>query len=254
MKFMDAILVVEELAKVDPAISVLCDVQNTLVNTIILRYPSPVIRACECRYGSKEVKEKYLPGLATDTVGCFCLSEESSGSDAFALKTVAEKQKDGSYIVNGTKMWITNSAEANVFLVFANVDPAQGYKGITCFLMERTDPGLVVAKKERKLGIRASSTCSLAFENVRVGKERIVGQVGQGYKIAIEMLNEGRIGIAAQMIGLAKGVFNHTLPYLTQRQQFGQTLAQFQVLRNSYSRECNINLLRLEQKSKPLLC
>lgn len=146
-------------------------------------------------------------------------------------------------------MWITNSAEADVFLVFANVDLSQGYKGITCFLMERSDPGLTVGKKEKKLGIRASSTCPLTFENVRLGADRIVGQVGQGYKIAIEILNEGRIGIAAQMIGLAKGVYNQTIPYLMQRQQFGQPLSQFQVTNLIYHfRGCSINSPKSERK------
>jgi short-chain 2-methylacyl-CoA dehydrogenase len=167
--------------------------------------------------------------LATKAVGSFCLSEESSGSDAFALKTTAKKQQDGKYLINGSKMWITNSAEAEIFLVFANVDHSQGYKGITCFLLEKSDKGLAVHKREKKLGIRASSTCPMTFENVLVPESRIVGKLGQGYKIAIDSLNEGRIGIAGQMLGLAKGVYNQTIPYLIERKQFGQPLAHFQV-------------------------
>lgn len=171
-------------------------------------------------------------------MGCFCLSEASSGSDAFALKTRAEKQ-GSNYVLNGTKMWITNSYEAEIFLVFANIDPSKGYKGITCFVVEK-DWGVQIGKKEDKLGIRASSTCSLTFENVKVPEENILGQAGKGYKYAIEILNEGRIGIAAQMIGLAQGVFDYTLPYLFQRKQFGQAVGTFQVgnlwfLRNIYS-------------------
>ncbi|EGF80206.1 hypothetical protein BATDEDRAFT_35120 [Batrachochytrium dendrobatidis JAM81] len=212
--FMSAILTIEELAKVDPSVSVICDVQNTLVNTLFKRY------------GTASQKEKYLTGLATDKVGCFCLSEAGSGSDAFALQTSAVK-KNGKYIINGSKMWITNSYEAEIFLVFANVDPSQGYKGITCFIVEK-DMGVKVAKKEIKLGIRASSTCSLSFDDVEVPAENVLGEVGKGYKYAIEILNEGRIGIAAQMLGLAQGAFDNALPYMYQRKQFGQAIGDFQ--------------------------
>ncbi|KAJ1336751.1 hypothetical protein BSLG_007070 [Batrachochytrium salamandrivorans] len=212
--FMSAILVIEELAKVDPSVSVICDVQNTLVNTLFRKYGTPA------------QKEKYLTGLASDKVGCFCLSEAGSGSDAFALKTRAVKEGN-KYVINGSKMWITNSYEAEVFLVFANVDPTKGYKGITCFIVDR-DMGVKVAKKEIKLGIRASSTCSLSFDDVEVPEENILGEVGKGYKYAIEILNEGRIGIAAQMLGLAQGAFDLALPYMYQRKQFGQAVGDFQ--------------------------
>jgi alkylation response protein AidB-like acyl-CoA dehydrogenase len=215
MSFTSAIIVVEELAKIDPAVSVACDVQNTLVNTLFRKY------------GSSALQDKYLPLLASDKIGCFALSESGSGSDAFALKTTAELKGDH-YLLNGNKMWITNSKEADIFLVFANADPKQGYKGITCFVVEKAW-GVNVAKKESKLGIRASSTCSLSFDNVKVPVENVLGQVGKGYKYAIEILNEGRIGIAAQMIGLAQGVFDYTVPYLFQRKQFGQAIGSFQV-------------------------
>ncbi|RKO84255.1 acyl-CoA dehydrogenase/oxidase [Blyttiomyces helicus] len=212
--FMSAILTVEELAKVDPSLSVICDVQNTLVNTLFGKYGTPA------------QKEKYMTRLATDTVGCFCLSEAGSGSDAFALQTRAVKQGN-KYILNGTKMWITNSYEAEIFLVFANVDPSKGYKGITCFIVEK-DMGVKIAKKEIKLGIRASSTCSLSFDDIEIPEENVLGEVGKGYKYAIEILNEGRIGIAAQMIGLAQGAFDSALPYMYQRKQFGTAIGDFQ--------------------------
>ncbi|KAI9225903.1 MAG: acyl-CoA dehydrogenase/oxidase [Piptocephalis tieghemiana] len=213
--FTSAIITVEELAKIDPSISVICDVQNTLVNTLIRKT------------GSQELQAKYLPQLATDTVGCFCLSEAGSGSDAFALQTRATEQSDGSYVLDGSKMWITNSGEADLFLVFATIDPSKGYKGITCFLVEK-DWGVKVEKKESKLGIRASSTCTLSFDGVKVPASNVLGEVGKGYKYAIEILNEGRIGIAAQMLGLAQGVVDHTVPYLLQRQQFGKPIFDFQ--------------------------
>ncbi|TPX70581.1 hypothetical protein SpCBS45565_g01676 [Spizellomyces sp. 'palustris'] len=212
--FMSAILVVEELAKIDASVSVACDVQNTLVNTLVRTY------------GTDAQKENYLTRLATDTVGCFCLSEAESGSDAFALKTVAKK--DGNkYILNGSKMWITNSYEADIFLVFANVAPEKGYKGITCFIVEK-NMGVKIAKKEIKLGIRASSTCALSFDDVEVPAENVLGEVGKGYKYAIEILNEGRVGIAAQMIGIAQGAVDEALPYMYQRKQFGTPIAEFQ--------------------------
>ncbi|KAK9720530.1 hypothetical protein K7432_004110 [Basidiobolus ranarum] len=219
--FVSAITVVEELAKVDPSVSAMCDIHNTLTNR------------CVSDYASKEIKEKYLTRLATDTVGSFCLSEAGAGSDAFSLATRAEDRGDH-YVLNGSKMWISNSAEAEIFVVFANVDPSKGYKGITCFLVER-GMGVEVAKKELKLGIRASSTCALTFDNVKVPKENVIGEVGKGYKYAIDILNEGRIGIAAQMIGLAQGVFNVTMPYLFQRKQFGQPIGQFQGMQFQYA-------------------
>lgn len=215
--FTSAILVVEELAKVDPSVSVMNDVHNTLAST------------CIRKWGSKEVKDKFMPILATEEVGAFALSESGSGSDAFALKTTAKKNADGDYILNGSKMWITNSQEAGVFLVFANADPSAGYKGITCFIVKKDAPGFSIAKKEKKLGIRASSTCVLNFDDVLVKKEDILGELGKGYKIAIECLNEGRIGIAAQMTGLAMGAFEKSTGYcFNDRKQFGQYIGDFQ--------------------------
>ena len=212
--FTSVILAVEQLARVDPSVSVICDVQNTLVNTLI--------RA----HGTEEQKKHWLPKLAQDTVGCFCLSESAAGSDAFALQTRAKRDGDD-YILSGGKMWITNSYEADMFLVFANVDPSKKHRGITCFIVEKSH-GVTVAKKEIKLGIRASSTCALSFDDVRIPAANVLGEVGQGYKYAIEILNEGRIGIAAQMIGLAQGSLDVALPYLTERKQFGRALADFQ--------------------------
>ncbi|TCD69175.1 hypothetical protein EIP91_008471 [Steccherinum ochraceum] len=212
--FTSAIIAIEELAKFDPSVSVMCDVHNTLVNTVIRKY------------GTQEQKEKYLPKLATSELGSFCLSEPASGSDAFALQTRAKKDGN-SWVLNGSKMWITNSYEANVFLIFANVDPSKGYKGITCFIAEK-DMGIQIAKKEQKLGIRASSTCTLNFDDLKIPEENVIGEVGKGYKIAIEILNEGRIGIAAQMLGLAQGAFDKAVPYTYQRSQFGQPVGTFQ--------------------------
>ncbi|MCI4384629.1 hypothetical protein PGIGA_G00040890 [Pangasianodon gigas] len=205
--FFTSILVIEELAKVDPSISVMCDVQNTLINTLVMKL------------GTEEQKEKYLPRLASDMAG--------SGSDAFSLKTTAEKRRD-QYIINGSKMWITNAEHAGVFLVMANADHSAGYKGITCFILDRDTEGLHIGKKENKLGLRASSTCPLTFDNVKVSEKNVLGEVGQGYKYAIGMLNEGRIGIAAQMLGLAQGCFDHTVPYTRQRVQFGKRIFDFQ--------------------------
>jgi len=196
MNFTAAIVAIEELARVDPSVSVMCDVHNTLVNTAIMRY------------GSTDVKRKWLPRLATDTVGSFCLSEPVSGSDAFAMATKAVKTASG-YRITGNKMWITNSVEANLFVVFANLDPGKGYKGITAFVVEKGTPGFSIAKKEKKLGIRASSTCVINFDDVEVPKENLLGEEGQGYKYAIGLLNEGRIGIAAQMTGLALGAWEN---------------------------------------------
>jgi len=222
MTFTQACIVIEELAKVDPAVSVVCDVQNTLVNTILLTY------------GSEAIRKKYLPDLSQKKVGCFCLSEWASGTDAFALKTKAEQQGDY-YILNGTKAWITNSGEAEIFLVMANVDFSKGYKGITTFLVEGSNPGVKVGKHEDKLGIRASSTCEVNFVDCKVHKDAIIGEIGKGYKIAISTLNEGRIGIAAQMLGLAQGAFDATLPYINQRVQFGQPVSQFQGMQFNYA-------------------
>jgi len=212
--FTSAIIAIEELAKVDPSVSVMCDVHNTLVNTVIRTY------------GTKEQQDKWLPLLAESKLGSFCLSEPVSGSDAFALQTRAKRDGDF-WVINGSKMWITNSWEADIFLIFANVDPTKGYKGITCFIATR-DMGIQIAKKEQKLGIRASSTCTLNFDDVKIPAENVIGGEGKGYKIAIEILNEGRIGIAAQMLGLAQGAFDKTVPYTYQRQQFGQPVGTFQ--------------------------
>lgn len=213
--FTSAIIVVEELAKVDPSVSVMNDVHNTLVNT------------CIRSWGSDALRKKYLPQLAAQKVGSFALSEPSSGSDAFAMKSRATKT-DGGYILNGSKMWITNAAEAELFIVFANLDPSKGYKGITAFVVEK-EMGVQIAKKEKKLGIRASSTCVLNFEDVFIPKENLLGEEGKGYKIAIECLNEGRIGIAAQMLGLAGGAFKKATGYaFNDRKQFGQYIGEFQ--------------------------
>lgn len=196
MNFTAGIVGIEELARVDPSVSVLVDVHNTLVNTAIMKY------------GTQESKRKWLPRLATASVGSFCLSEPASGSDAFALKTRAEKVADG-YRINGSKMWITNSMEADLFIVFANLDPSRGYKGISAFVVDKSAKGFSIAKKEKKLGIRASSTCVVNFDDVDIPSDQLLGEEGQGYKYAIGILNEGRIGIAAQMTGLALGAWEN---------------------------------------------
>lgn len=213
--FTMACLAIEELGRIDGAVSVLVDVQNTLVTNAFIKW------------GNEEQKQKYLTKMSSEWVGAYALSESGSGSDAFALKLKAEDKGD-KYILNGHKLWITNGNEASVFLVFANVDFAQGYKGITGFIVEKGFPGFKVGKKEDKLGIRASSTCELIFENCEVPKANVIGEVGKGYKIAIETLNEGRIGIGAQMLGIAQGAYDATLAYLKTREQFGKSLSSFQ--------------------------
>ena len=213
--FFQAILAIEALAQIDPSVSVFVDVQNTLVVNSLLRN------------ASQKLQEKYLPKMAKNSVGAYCLTEQSSGSDAFALKTRA-LDKETHYEISGKKIFITNSQEAEIFLVFANLNPQQGYKGITAFLLEKNMPGFSIGKKEDKLGIRASSTCELIFESVKVPKENVVGEIGKGYKIAIETLNEGRIGIAAQMLGLAEGAFEGAVQYAKNREQFGKTISKFQ--------------------------
>jgi alkylation response protein AidB-like acyl-CoA dehydrogenase len=213
--FFMACLAIEELARVDPSISVCIDVNNTLTINAFLNY------------GTEAQKKKYITRLATDTVGAYCLSEAGSGSDAFAMQTRAEDKGDH-YLINGRKMWITNGNEAGLFIVFANADPGKGYRGITAFIVERDFPGFSVGKKEDKLGIRASSTCELLFDNCHVPKENVLGEFGKGYKIAIETLNEGRIGIGAQMIGLAQGAYEAALAYTKERKQFGQSISEFQ--------------------------
>ena len=215
--FFQAVLAVEELARVDPAVAVMVDVQTTLFQNLILRW------------ASDEVKDWVLPKVTSDTVAAYALSEAGSGSDAFALACEAKEDGD-SYVLNGHKLWITNAMEAGVFAVFATVDKELGHRGITCFLVERDQEGFSVSKKEDKLGIRASSTCEILLENVRVPKSRIVGEVGKGYKVAIETLNEGRIGIGAQMVGLAVGAFEHALAYTQERKQFGKAIADNQAV------------------------
>jgi alkylation response protein AidB-like acyl-CoA dehydrogenase len=216
-------LAVEEISKVDASSAILVDVQNTLVN-----YPIS-------RYGSDDIRDRYLPKLTSGTVGAYALSEPGSGSDAFALATRAE-QKGDAWVLTGRKMWITNGAEAEVYVVFANANPSTGYKGITAFVVERGFPGFSVGRKEDKLGIRASSTTELILEGVRVPAANVLGPVGQGYKIAIETLNEGRIGIGAQMIGLAQGALDHTVKYTKERKQFGKPIAEFQAVQHQLAR------------------
>ena len=215
--FFMSVLAVEELARVDASVAVLVDVQNTLVNNAFLRW------------GSEDLKARYFPKLASSWVGAYALSEAGSGSDAFALSCRAYDKGDH-YELTGRKLWITNAAEAEVFIVMANLDPAKGYKGITAFVVERSCPGFTIGKKEDKLGIRASSTCELIFEGCRVPRNNVLGEPGRGYKIAIETLNEGRIGIGAQMVGVAQGAYEHALRYSQERQQFGKPIAEFQAV------------------------
>ncbi len=213
--FFHSVLAVESLSRVDPSVGVLVDVQNTLVINALVRW------------GSDDIKRRFLPKMATSTIGAYCLSEAGSGSDAFALTTRAVDRGDG-YALTGRKLWITNGNEADLFIVFASLNPDAGYRGITAFLVERGAPGFTVGKKEDKLGIRASSTCELLFEECVVSKANILGEVGKGYKVAIETLNEGRIGIGAQMVGLAQGALDHTVKYVKERKQFGKAIGDFQ--------------------------
>jgi butyryl-CoA dehydrogenase/short/branched chain acyl-CoA dehydrogenase len=213
--FFDAVLAIEAISTVDPAVAVLVDVHNTLVVNALRRW------------ATEEQKKHWLPKLATDTVGAYALSEAGSGSDAFALQTRAEAAPGG-YRLNGRKLWISNAREAGLFIVFATLDPAAGYKGITAFLVEKGTPGFTVGRKEDKLGIRASSTCELIFDNCEIPEETLLGEPGKGYKIAIETLNEGRIGIGAQMLGLAEGAWGHAAQYSKARRQFGRPIAEFQ--------------------------
>jgi len=219
--FFNAILAVEEISAVDPSVGVMVDVQNTLcINAIV-------------RWANEDQKKKYLPCLATDTIGSYALSEASSGSDAFALQTRATPravQRGTHYVLNGQKLWITNAKEAGLFIVFATLDPAAGYKGITAFLVEKDAPGFTLGKKEDKLGIRASSTCALNFNDCVVPAAQVLGEPGKGYKIAIETLNEGRIGIGAQMLGLAAGAWGHAAKWAKERKQFGKPLVEFQAM------------------------
>jgi butyryl-CoA dehydrogenase/short/branched chain acyl-CoA dehydrogenase len=216
--FFQTILAIEELSAVDSSAGVIVDVQNTLVANAILRW------------GSAEQKMRYLPRFSKDTVGAYALSEADSGSDAFALATRAEDRGDH-FVLNGRKLWITNAKEAGLFLLFANANPEAGYRGITAFLIEADAPGFKVGRKEDKLGIRASSTCELLLEDCKVSKQNVVGEIGKGYKIAIETLNEGRIGIGAQMCGLARGALDHAIAYAQERKQFGKPIADYQAVR-----------------------
>ncbi len=247
--FFHATLAVEALSRVDPSIGVLVDVQNTLVINAFLRW------------GTEEQKRRYLTKLAANTIGAYALSEAGSGSDAFALATRATRQ-DGGWILNGRKLWITNGNEAGVFIVFANVKPDAGYRGITAFIVERGAAGFTVGKKEDKLGIRASSTCELLFENCRVPGTSVLGEVGKGYKVAIETLNEGRIGIGAQMIGLAQGALDHTIKYVGERKQFGKPIGEFQAVQHQIARAATdieaarllvYNAARLRDAKQPFL-
>src|SRR5687768_16686805 len=248
-RFFHSVLAVEELSRVDPSIGVLVDVQNTLVINALLRW------------GSDEIRARYLPPLAAQTVGAYALSEAGSGSDAFALTTRAREDGDG-FVLNGRKLWITNGNEADVFIVFATINPEAGYRGITAFVVERGMAGFTVGKKEDKLGIRASSTCELIFEDCRVSRAHVLGEIGKGYKTAIETLNEGRIGIGAQMIGLARGALEHTIKYTKERKQFGKAIAEFQAVQHQIARaaadiECATlavyNAARLRDAGKPFL-
>jgi alkylation response protein AidB-like acyl-CoA dehydrogenase len=222
-RFFHSVLAVEELSRVDPSVGVLVDVQNTLVINALLRW------------GTEEVRKRYLPQLASRSVGAYALSEAGSGSDAFALSTRATVAGD-EYRLSGRKLWITNADEADIFIVFATVDPSAGYRGITAFIVERGFPGFTVGRKEDKLGIRASSTCELIFEDCRVPKSNVLGEVGKGYKTAIETLNEGRIGIGAQMIGLARGALDAAIRYTKERKQFGKAIAEFQAVQHQLAR------------------
>ncbi|MEO7030052.1 MAG: acyl-CoA dehydrogenase family protein, partial [Acidobacteriaceae bacterium] len=220
----EAVLAVEEISAVDPAVGVLVDVQNTLVISALIRWANDAQKA------------KYLPELASKMTGAYALSEAASGSDAFALQCRAAKQDNGDYVLNGQKLWITNALEAGLFLLFATLDPTAGYKGITCFLVEKNMTGFSVGRKEDKLGIRASSTCELILRDCRVPATAILGEPGKGYKVAIETLNEGRIGIAAQMLGLAQGAWRHAARYARERKQFGKPLAEFQAMQFQLAR------------------
>jgi alkylation response protein AidB-like acyl-CoA dehydrogenase len=247
--FFHAVLAVEALSRVDPSVGVLVDVQNTLAVNALLRW------------GSAELKQRCLPRLAGGAVGAYALSEAGSGSDAFALTTRANERADG-FSITGRKLWITNASEADLFIVFANLNPDAGYRGITAFVVERDSPGFIVGRKEDKLGIRASSTCELIFEECNVSQGNVLGEPGKGYKVAIETLNEGRIGIGAQMVGLAQGALDHTIRYVRERKQFGKTIAefqgvQFQIARAAAEIEASrllvYNAARLREAGQPFL-
>lgn len=247
--FFSSILVIEALSRVDASVGVMVDVQNTLVVNALKNW------------GSKHVHETYFPQLAGGKVGAYCLSEPASGSDAFALKTTAKDCGDH-FLINGTKLWITNAYEADIFIVFANVDPSLGYKGITAFVCESGFEGFRKGKKESKLGIRASSTMELSFEDMKVPKENVLGKVGEGYKVAIETLNEGRIGIGAQMVGVARGALDAAIDYARERVQFGKPITSFQAVQHEIAKlECQYeaakvlvyNAARLKDEGKPFI-
>jgi alkylation response protein AidB-like acyl-CoA dehydrogenase len=247
--FFHSVLAVEALSRVDPSIGVLVDVQNTLVINALIRW------------GGERQKSAYLPKLASGTVGAYALSEAGSGSDAFAMASRAASRGDG-FVLNGRKLWITNANEADLFIVFANVNPDAGYRGITAFLVERGFKGFTVGKKEDKLGIRASSTCELLLEECPVPRENVLGEVGKGYKVAIETLNEGRIGIGAQMVGLAQGALDATTHYVKERKQFGKSIADFQGVQFQIARAATeveaarlmvYNAARLRDAGQPFL-
>jgi len=247
--FFHSVLAVEALSRVDPSIGVLVDVQNTLVINALVRW------------GNEDVRKRYLPKMAADTIGAYALSEAGSGSDAFAMTTRAA-ERDGEWALTGRKLWITNANEADLFIVFANVSPEAGYRGITAFLVERGFSGFTVGKKEDKLGIRASSTCELLFDDCRVPRANVLGEVGKGYKVAIETLNEGRIGIGAQMIGLAQGALDHAIAYTRERKQFGKAIAEFQAVQHQIARAATeleaarllvYNAARLRDSRQPFL-
>jgi alkylation response protein AidB-like acyl-CoA dehydrogenase len=247
--FFHSVLAVEELSRVDPSVGVLVDVQNTLVINAVLRW------------GNDDIKRRYLPKLAAGTVGAYALSEAGSGSDAFALTTRAREDGDA-FVLSGRKLWITNGNEADAFIVFATVNPEAGYRGITAFLVDRDFAGFTVGKKEDKLGIRASSTCELILEDCRVPRANVLGEIGKGYKTAIETLNEGRIGIGAQMLGLADGALAHTIRYTKERKQFGKAIADFQAVQYQLARAAMdvetarltvYNAARLRDAGRPFL-
>lgn len=247
--FMMSVVAIEQISRVDASAGVFMDVQNTLVNNAFVNYASDFL------------KEKYLPQLATEKVGAYCLSEAGSGSDAFALKCKAVEDGDD-YVLNGAKLWITNANEADIFIVLANANPEAGYKGITAFVVERGFEGFSVSKKEDKLGIRASSTCEILLEDCRVPKENILGELGKGYKVAIETLNEGRIGIGAQMVGIAQGAFDAALGYIQERKQFGKAISEFQGVQFQLARMATdietarllvYNAARMKQAGQPFL-
>ena len=248
-RFFHSVLAVEELSRVDPSIGVLVDVQNTLCINALLRW------------GSDDIKRRYLPRMASKAVGAYALSEAGSGSDAFALTTRATEDGD-TFVLNGRKLWITNGNEADIFIVFATINPEAGYRGITAFIVERGAGGFTVGKKEDKLGIRASSTCELLFDGCHVPRANILGEIGKGYKVAIETLNEGRIGIGAQMIGLARGALDHAIRYTKERKQFGKAIAEFQAVQHQLARAAVeleaatltvYNAARLRDAGKPFL-